>query len=474
MRPDNAGVTIAREPGTTQRWRGAVTRLGERIDGVVGLPGEPGYAVVQEVFNTDVGHAPAVAVVAAGPADVAAAVRLAGAWSRPVAVQATGHGSPRIPADAVLVSTRRMAGIRIDPAARTARIGAGVRSGDLVREAAAVGLAPIVGASPLVGAVGFTLGGGIGPLGRPHGYAADHVRELEVVTADGTVVVASPEREPDLFWACRGGKGNFGVVTAMTVDLLPVTRLYGGGLYFAADAAPAVLHAYQEWTRSVPEAMTSSLAFLRLLPDVDAVPAPLRGRSVVHLRIAFTGPARDGERLVEPLRGVAPTLLDSVGPMPYTDVAQIHGDPVDPGPYHDRSGLLRDLDAPAADAVLAWTGPGPHNRSDVVEIRHLGGAFARPADNAVGFRDAAFTLFTVARAPAGAVDAVRAHQDGLISAMAPWRTGGPCLSYLGGDEGATERVAAAYEPSTYRRLRQVKRALDPGNTFRANHNIPPA
>ncbi len=456
-------------------WPDAVAGLAAAVEGAVALPGERGYEVAADLFNTVTTQRPAVVVGARSAADVAAAVRFAAARSLPVAVQSTGHGLAAPADDAVLVSTRELRGVRVDAAAGTARVEAGVRSGELVAAAAAAGLAPLNGASPVVGTVGYTLGGGLGPLGRRYGYAADHVRELEVVTAAGEIVTAGPERHPDLFWASRGGKGNFGVVTALVTDLVPVTRLYGGGIFFPGEAAADLLAAYREWTSSVPDEMGSSVALLRL-PPFEQIPEPLRGKFVVHLRIAYTGSAADGERLVRPLREVAPALVDDVGEMPYTDVARIHQDPTDPAPVADRSGLLRTLEPETIEVLLDRVGPAADAPVTVVELRHLGGALAGPParPSAVGHRDAAFSLFTAGMAVPDAAAAVRACQADLLAALAPWRVGGPFVCFLGRDDTDPREVAAAYEPADHRRLREIKAAYDPANLFRVNHNIPPA
>ncbi len=456
----------------TQPWPAAVAELAAAVEGVVALPGEPGYEAAEDVYNTAVRQRPAMVVDARSAADVQAAVRFAAAQSLPVAVQSTGHGIA-VPADgAVLVSTRALRGISVDATARTARIEAGVRSGDVVAEAAAAGLAPINGASPTVGTIGYTLGGGLGPLGRPYGFAVDHVRELEIVTADGELVVADTERHPDLFWASRGGKGNFGIVTALVTDLVPVTRLYGGGIYFPGEAAADLLAAYREWVATVPDELTSSIALLRL-PPIEVLPEPIRGKFVVHLRISYTGSAEDGERLVRPLRDVAPALLDGVGEMPYTDVAMIHQDPPDPAPFLDRAGLLRTLDPETIDVLLDVAGPAADPPLVVVELRHLGGALARPParPSAVGHRDAAFSVFAGGVAAPGIAEAVRDCVAGLMSALTPWLAGG-FVSFLSGGDGPGD-VEAAYEPADYQRLREIKSVYDPENLFRVNHNIPP-
>src|SRR4051794_30765984 len=223
--------------------------------------------------------------------------------------------------------------ITIDAAGRTARVGAGVLWSEVIAKAAKAGLAPLNGSNPTVGVAGYTLGGGLSPtLGRSHGYAADHVRSLDVVTADGKRRRVDGKSEPDLFWALRGGKGNFGVVTALEFDLFPVSRLYGGGIYFPGERTADVLRAWTAWHPHTPETMTSSFAAMRL-PALPEVPEPLREVFSVSLRIAYTGTAHDGEQMIAPLRAVAAPILDTVADMPYTDVAAIHNEPTDPLPY---------------------------------------------------------------------------------------------------------------------------------------------
>jgi FAD/FMN-containing dehydrogenase len=451
-----------------------VSDLAAAVKGTVALPDEPGYEAATNLFNTAVTQRPAVVVNARSAADVRAAVRFAADRSLPVAVQSTGHGIALPADDAVLVSTREMRGVLVDTNVNTARVEAGVASEELIHAATTVGLAPINGASPVVGTVGYTLGGGIGPLGRPFGYAADHVRELEIVTASGERVTATPTKHSDLFWASRGGKGNFGIVTALVTDLVPVARLYGGGAYFPGEAAPDLLAAYREWVATVPDELSSSIALLRL-PPIEQIPEPLRGKFVVHLRIAYTGNATDGERLVRPLRAVAPVLVDTIGEMPYAEVARIHQDPTEPAPIADRSGLLRTLEPETIDVLMNLVGPGADTPLVAVELRHLGGALARPParPSAVGYRDAAFSLFTVGVGGPDTRAAARESQEELFTALAPWRMGGPYVCFLSGRDTDPAQIAAAYEPADYQRLREIKTAYDPANLFRINHNIPP-
>jgi FAD/FMN-containing dehydrogenase len=399
-------------------------------------------------------------------------VNFAAAADLPVSVQATGHGGVGPGAGAVLISTRRMTEVSIDPDARLARVGAGVRWRQVMDEAAKYGLAPLNGSSPSVGVVSYTLGGGLGPLARPYGWAADRVRAIDLVTADGRLRRVTAEQHPDLFWALRGGKGNFGVATALQFELLPVSTIYAGGLFFSGEAALPVLHGYRRWLRTVPDEMTSSIALLRLPPTADA-PAPLRGTLTVHVRISFAGPADEGERWLAPLRGIGPRILDTVATMPFAENAAIHMDPVDPLPAYERTIALRDLDDVAIDTILSLAGPDADCPLLIVEVRHLGGALRRQPEhpNAVGNRNAAFNFLAASAGPPDAAETIIGYADKMLSALAPWGTGGRLLNFLGAVP--PEQFRDAWEPRDYERLAAIKATYDPANRFRVNVNIPP-
>jgi FAD/FMN-containing dehydrogenase len=476
---DRAGELSRHGPGELDRADGGArdavaAGLARQVQGPLFLPGDAGYDDERTGYNLANDHRPAVVVCATGPADVMAAVAFADRHGLPVGIINTGHGASVPADDALLISTRRMQGVRVDPFNRVARIEAGVRWQRVIHEAAAFGLAPLSGSAPMVGAVGYTLGGGLGLLGRAYGYAADHVRGIDIVTAAGTLREVTPRQYGDLFWALRGGKGNFGVVTSMEIDLFPVARLYGGGLYFRGSAAQTVLDAYRRWARTVPEEMTSSVALTRF-PLRPEVPEPLRGRFVVHVRIAYHGSAQDGERLVRPLRAKAMTLLDTVAEMPYVNSGAIHDDPTQPFPLYERTAYLRELDEDAVDTLVELAGPDSTCPLRLVELRHLGGALGRPPEvpNAVGNRDAGFLLYAAGIAAPDDDHAQHEYAQAIIDGMAPWSNGGVYLNFLGTHDATPERVRAAYSPEDYRRLVATKRAYDPQNLFRINHNVPP-
>ncbi|MGY1702100.1 FAD-binding oxidoreductase [Geodermatophilus sp. SYSU D00766] len=442
------------------------------VRGPVLAAGDAGLAAEVATWNTAVTHTPAVAVGAVCAADVVAAVRFATAHGLPVAVQATGHGPVRNADGAVLVTTSRMQGVRIDPGARTARVEAGVKWTTVLAAAAEHGLVGLCGSSSDVGVVGYTLGGGVGPLGRRFGFAADSVLAVEIVTADGELRTVTAGSDPELFWAVRGGKGNFGVVTALEFRLFAVPALVGGGLFFAGRDAAAVLHAYRAWAPTLPEEVTSSIAVLRM-PPLEELPPPLRGQTVVHLRFLYAGDDPDAAAaLLAPMTGAGEVLLGGVGPMPPTALDAVHMDPTEPMPAWEKGALLADLTAETVDALLAVAGPEVQVPLVMVEIRQLGGALGRPAPvpDAVPGRHAPWSVFVVAPMVPELAEVVPHVGRGVLAALAPWTAPGGLVNFLGDVDGPAE-VLAAWDAGSRERLLAVKRAVDPGDVFSGGHAV---
>ena len=449
-----------------------VDELRGRVHGPVYAAGDDGLAAEVATWNVAVQHTPALAVGATCAADVVAAVQFAVAHGLPVAVQATGHGPVRNAAGAVMITTRRMQGVAVDPVRRTARVQAGVKWAAVLEAAAEHGLTGLCGSSSDVGVVGYTLGGGMGSLGRRYGFAADLVQAVEIVTADGALRRVDATTDPELFWAVRGGKGSLGVVTAIEIELVPVRSVLGGGIFFAAEDAASVLHAYRQWAPTLPEEASSSVAVLRLPPLPD-LPEPLRGQTVVHLRYAYSGEdLAEGERLVEPMKGAGRIVLGAIVPLLSTEMDAVHMDPVDPMPAWEKGMLLADLTEETVDAFLAAAGPDVPVPLIMAEIRQMGGALSRrPAvPNAVAGRSGAYSVLVIGPMVPELAEVLPTVGRGVLAALRPWAAPGCMLNFLG-DVSGPEEVLAAYDPADAKRLLAVMRAVDPADVFTAGHAI---
>ncbi|WP_256105964.1 FAD-binding oxidoreductase [Streptomyces sp. ODS05-4] len=450
-----------------------VADLVQRVNGPVLGPDDPAVAGELFGFNVAARHTPALVVGATSAQDVAHAVRYAASHDLAVSILATGHtGTPR---SGVVITTRRMTEVSVDPVAGTARVAAGAVWQQVLDAATPHGLAPLNGSSPQVGVVGYTLGGGLGPLLRSYGAATDHVLSIEVVTADGEIRTVGPDSDPDLFSALLGGgKGSFGVVTALEFRLMPVARLYGGGIFYAGEHAAQVLHAYREWSANLSEATTTSVALLRL-PPLPEIPEPLRGRCSVHLRFAHLGPEHEGRDVIAPMRAAAPALMDSVAEMPYSAIAAVHTDPTEPMPSWTQGAFLDELTAETVDTLLSVAGPQAELPLPLVELRQLGGAFSRePAHrDAVSGRNAAFILDVIGLLPDELRQVVPGLSDKILAALAPW-TGRQNPVNFFDDVASPEQTARFWDEKTYERLKDVKRRYDPQNVFRGPFSVPAA
>lgn len=441
--------------------------------GSVLCPGDAGYTQARSPWNLAVEQYPSVVAMVDNDADVVAAVNFAREQGLGIGVQSTGHGVV-IPCDGgLLINTACMKGVEIDPAARTARVRAGVVWREVIEEAQRFGLAPLSGSSPDVGVAGYTLGGGVGWMARRYGYAADSLGSVDIVTADGHLRHASETCNSDLFWALRGGSGNFGVVTTFEFSLYPVTQIYGGGIFYAIEQAHDVLRLYGEWVKGVPETLTSRIAMINV-PPLPFIPAAIRGRWVIAVQACLLGTEEEGAGWFRPFRQLAPPLLDTMALIPYTAIGSIANDPKEPLPILVGTELLREISPEVIEQVLRVVGATERSSLKIVEIRHLGGAIARRAEGSspVGHRGAGFWMNAIAgferpEEQNGAADEVAIVQD----AVRPWTTGGVLLNGLA---PRSQRLRSAYAPENYRRLVSLKRKYDPGNLFRYNHNIPPA
>jgi hypothetical protein len=445
------------------------------LRGIAYAPGEEGYDEGRQAFNLDAHQHPALVVMAAGAADVIAAVRFARERGLGVGVLVTGHGVASPCEGGVLINTSRMRGVRVDPEAQTARVEAGALWRDVIPEAQAHGLAGLLGSSSGVSVVGYTMGGGFGWLGRKYGFNADSVREADVVTADGELLRVSAYAHPDLFWGLKGGSGNFGIVTSMEFALYPLATVYGGNLFYPVERAPEVLELYSRWVDTLPDEMATAVAFMNF-PPLPMIPEPLRGGSFISVRGCYCGePPEAGEELLRPWREFGEPQVDTFGAMPYREMDMISMDPVDPLGAYTHVELLGELSPEAIDKLVRVAGVDSNSPLILLELRHLGGALERPpADlSPIGRRDSKFTMEGVGATPTPEVaKAVQAHLAYVAEEMRPYETGATYVNFLDLDGASADRVRAAYSREDWERLVELKDRYDPNNLFRFNRNIP--
>lgn len=432
-------------------------RLRDLVEGAVHTPGDERYEVERLPWNRLIDPRPAVVVEAASPGDVRAALLVAREHGMPFAVQSTGHGT-LVPADGgVLVKTTPMASVRVDPERRTARAQAGAIWSDVIAAAAPYGLAPVSG-TPAIGITGYTLGGGTGWLSRLHGYAADNLLSADVVTAEGQCLTVSAEAHPDLFWALRGGGGNFAVVTALEFRLHPVGEVHAGMALFPIERAADTLARYREWALSEPDELNTSVIVMR---------GPGSGWTLAVRAFRAGG---DGRTLESLLEVAGPALGGGFAAMSFAEAATAFG-----GPPPPPMAVLQHLDLleEVSDEAIETIVKSADEPLTAIEVRHWGGAMARPAPDAgpVGHRQAPFSVIATSVLDGSRErEEVAERQRAVARALRPHATGGSFLNFLT-DPGLT---ATAYSAADFARLGQVKRAWDPDNVLGHTHNIAPA
>jgi hypothetical protein len=435
------------------------------------FPGSPEYDVARLAWNLHADQRPAAVCVAASVEDVQAAVAYARQNGLRIAPQVTGHMAQALPAleNTVLLKLCLHDGtIAIDPEARVARIQAGAEWEDVVRAAALHGLAAMHGSSPNVGVIGYLLGGGLSFYSRAHGLAVNHVTAFEVVTADGRVRRVDAEHEPDLFYALRGGGGGYAIVTAAEIGLLPHSEVTAGAMFFPAAGAHRLLRAWRDWTSRASEEITTTFRLL-CLPPLPEVPEPLRAVPTVCVDGVALEPT-EAERLEAALRYVSTPTMGGFGLMPSASVVRLHGDPEDPVPAIGDGMLLEKLDDWAIESFLKVAGPGSPLLA--AELRHLGGALAKPPTTAGarGHLEGNFLLFGVGipGAPAPATE-LHSHLDRYLGAMLPWATGTRFTSFA----ERTSSLKTCVPDDALKRLSQVRAALDPDGML-VGPQLPPS
>jgi FAD/FMN-containing dehydrogenase len=434
-------------------------------------PGDSGWDEARQAFNLRAEQQPVAVALPESEGEVRDAVLVAADAGLKVAPQTTGHNAyPLAPLldDALLLKTSRLRGVEIDPRARRARVAGGTLWGEVVPAAYEHGLAALHGSSPTVGVAGYSLGGGIGWLARRYGLQTNSLTAIELVTADGELVRVDEDHEPDMFWALRGGGGNFGVVTALEFDLYPVQHAYAGWLAWDWREAEPVLKRWSDWATGAPDAVTTSARILRL-PPAPELPEEIRGRCLVAIDGAVVGDYYEAMALLAPLRELGPEV-DTFATVPAPALARLHMDPEGPIPVLSDDRLLSALPHEAVEAFVGAAGPESESTLMIAELRQLGGALARRPERhgALPRLAGSFLLFACA-VPNGTGTAVagRAHAERLAGALDPWSSGRRYQNFAERPLGAE----SFFEPEVRDRLAAIKAKVDPSGMFRANHPI---
>jgi FAD binding domain len=459
-------------PDRTSLADSEVDTLRSTLAGDVISPGDDGYDTGRQAFNLALDQRPALIAFPESAGDVVKIMQFAGSIGLRVAPQSTGHGATPLEdlGNAILVKTARMRGVDIDPATRTARVEAGAEWQDVTVPAAEHGLAALAGSAPDIGVVGYTLGGGVGWLARRHGLSANSVAAVEIVMPDGRLVRADAASEPELFWAVCGGGGGVGVVTAIEIALYPVREVFAGALFFPIERSAEVLHAWRNWTDTVPDEVTS-VGRIMQFPPIPDVPEPMRGNSFAIVEAAYLGDESEGAELIRPLRELGP-VMDTFVMIPPPELAQLHMDPPEPVPYGGDGMLLTDAPAGAIDAMVAVAGPDSGSPLLSVELRHLGGALAEGSGSGPQARiDAEYAMFAVGMAMTPELgEAVDMHVSEVKKVLSPWRAEYDCFNFA---ERSAE-ADALLPRECHSRLRQIKASYDPTESIISGHPIRPA
>jgi FAD/FMN-containing dehydrogenase len=448
-----------------------LSALGRDLDGDAFQPGEDGWDDARRAWNLAVDLRPAAVVQPADAEDVARTVDFARERGLRVAAQSTGHGAGAMGplGDTIVLRTGRLNGLEIDAEGRRARLEAGVLAADVAVAAGESGLAALLGSSPDTGVAGFTLGGGLGWLGRKYGLACNSVRAIEIVTADGQQRRVDADNDPELFFALRGGGGSFGAVTALEIELYPVAQVYAGMVAWPGEMGTEIAHAYREWLAGAPDEITAQLRFINL-PPLPELPEPLRGQSLVDVTGAFIGDAAAGEELMRPLREIAGAVWDTWDVQPAPALRHLGMDPEEPVPGIGDHVLLGELSPEAVDALVRVAGIDSGSPLIGVQVRQLGGALGREDEKpgALPKLDAEHIAFGVGAVfEEAARPAVEDHLDRIQKELAPYSPGGRVLNFADrpGD------VSAGFRPEVWERLKAVKSRYDPAGMFVASHQV---
>jgi FAD/FMN-containing dehydrogenase len=464
------------EPSTQLIPQDKVAALRGKLRGALALPGEDGYDAARSIWNAMIDRRPGLVVRCLGAADVIHAVKLARDEKLLVAVRAGGHN---IAGNAVcdgglLIDLSLMKSVRVDPASRTARVEPGATLADFDKEAQGFALATPLGINSTTGVAGLTLGGGFGWTTRKFGLTIDNLISADVVTADAKLVRASEKENPDLFWALRGGGGNFGIVTSFEFKLHPIgPEVLSGLIVHPLDKAGELLREFRRIAKEAPDELTTWVV-MRKAPPLPFLPAEWHGKEVLIFAACYSGDMKEGEKAFKALRALGKPIVDVISPHPFTGWQAAFDPLLTPGARNYwKSHDFGDLPDAAINVMLDAVRKLPSPESEVF-IAHVGGAMARVAADATAWpnRDAHFVMNVHTRWRDKAQDAACvAWARQLFEASAPFASGSVYVNFMPDDE--SDRIEKAYG-TNYRRLAEIKRRYDPGNLFRMNQNIRPA
>ncbi|WP_280355209.1 FAD-binding oxidoreductase [Nocardia otitidiscaviarum] len=429
--------------------------LRQSVRGEVLLPGDADFDTAAQPWNLAVTQRVGAVVTVADADDIAAVLAAARVAGVPVVTQPTGHGATGDIDGAVLVRTGRFDGIEIDAEARIARVGSGARWGAIQKAAAAHGLTGLAGSNPVVGVTGYTLGGGAGWFARRYGWASDAVRAFEIVAADGRPARVTADSDPELFWALRGGGGDFAVVTGIEFELFPMPSVYGGRVLFPAERAEQVWETFQELTADAPAEL--SVWFQRVqIPNSP---------ELVGLDLAYLGAVEQGRELVAAIDRLGGAVSDNRGPLSVDRIGEITAEPTDPSPALSHAELLTDLGAEVTKILVREPVAPLLN----IQVRHLGGALAtaNPAGGARGPIAEPYLLYLLGLGLPQLRAAVSEKLRAVVDALGEHAPGRKPYTFL----GAADAAAAAFDDAALARLRAVKRERDPHGVIRANFPV---
>jgi FAD/FMN-containing dehydrogenase len=451
-----------------------VGQLVEMIRGEIIEPHDAEYDDARALYNGMIDKRPRGIARCADVADVMTAMRFAAENDVLLAVRGGGHNGPGLGScdDGLVIDLSAMRGVRVDPSTRTVRVEGGCTQGDADHAAHAFGLAVPAGIVSTTGIAGLTLGGGHGYLSRKYGLTIDNLLEADVVLADGSFVTASERENQDLFWALRGGGGNFGIVTSFLFQAHPVKMIHGGPIFWAAEHTREIMEWYREWLPTAPEELCTFLG-LKTVPAAPLFPEDIHGRKICALISCYSGPLDQAEAAMQPIKDLPPPIFEFVGPMPFTTIQTLF-DPLLPKgmQWYWKGDFVRELPDGAIDAHIEH-GLNTPTELSLMHLYPIDGAVHRIASDATAwnYRDATWSMVIAGIDPDPAnAEAITSWAKDYWSALEPHSAGGAYVNFM--MEEGQERVQATYG-GNYERLVEVKTTYDPTNLFRVNQNIRP-